>query len=165
MMTERVFPGYLVLMKVRNGATHLVVAATEKSKDRFLWIKDHLGAPGNLAITVKEDDPIRVQASVGGIQHREGEEGGNVYLVIFEIKTEDAAPFAEVLNQRCVVDFTPTPKPPATYPYADVGVVDLRRSGPVGPQHGLAAGVRTGEFPVSEAELEGMGLRKTKREA
>ncbi len=161
-MSERVFPGYLLRAKVRNGATDIIVAATSKSKDRLLWIKDYLASQGDLAISVRENDPIRCKALMGGIEHRDGEDGG-IYLIVFEIDTRDAAPFAEVINQRCVVDFTPTAPQPKFGDATVVGVLDLRASGPSGNRAQMVEQVRTREFVLSESESEAMGIRKTNR--
>ncbi len=165
MMTEvRTFPGYLYRVRATNGTTNVTIVATERSRERVLWLMNHLGENGSLSVTAHENDAVSCKAKYLGLERRNTSEGV-LFVILFEVETQSAPvqELASLVNEQVAVTFSPAPKPPATYPYADVGVIDLRRSGPIGPEHQMVAGVRTNEFAISDAEASAMGIvRKSK---
>ncbi len=163
-MTERVFPGYLTRVRATNGTTNVTIVATERSRERVLWLMNHLGDVGSLTVTAREQDAVSCKAKYLGLERRSTSEG-TLFVILFEVDSHSAPiqDLASLVNEHVAVTFSPAPKPqPKTYPDATVEVVDLRRAGPIGPQQQMGAAVRTAGFAMSEAEAEAMGMRKPK---
>ncbi len=163
MTEQRTFPSFLHGIRVTNGVTNVTVVATERSRERVLWLMNHLGESGNLAVAARENDPVRCQAKYMGMERRRTA-GESLFVILFEVDTSSAPiqELASLVNEQVVVSFTPTPKPQPQFGDATVvGTLDLRRSG-IGPQQEMTAKARTGEFAISDAEAEAMGMRKAK---